>query len=100
MANEDAGRYYSPLTIRNLLVTDGRWTTRRTQGARAGVVRKPARRHLRRVRGAGGRDAGRALRRDGGPFRAHAVGARRPHRRGGRRRGHVDDEGPAVRKSG
>ena len=71
---------------------------RGSQGARASLVRGAARRYLRGLRAAGRRCTGRALSRQRGAFRAHALGPHRPHRPARRRRRDVGDARTAVRE--
>ena len=71
---------------------------RRSQDARARLVRGAAQRHLRGLRAAGGRRARLALSRRRRTLRAHALGPHRPHRQARRRRRDVDDARAAVRE--
>ena len=68
------------------------------KGARAGLVRSLARRHLRGLREAGRRRAGRALSRQRRALRAYPLGSHRPYRRARRRRRDERDARTAVRK--
>ena len=69
---------------------------RKAEGAQ--LVRNPARPDLRGVRETRGRGPCPALSGRCRPLRAHAVGAHRPHRRQGRRRGDVRDARTPVRE--